>query len=47
MALVFIAESTIINALRFELPDSKNFRPLAVLAGLAGYTTLIFATWRF
>lgn len=47
IALAIVAGGTITNVLRRELPEALNFRPLAFIAGVVVYATLIFATWRF
>ena len=45
--LAYVAGGTVINVLRFELPDVTTFRPLAFITGIILYAILIFATWRF
>lgn len=45
--LTVIAGGTIITVLRRELPDPRGLRPVAFIAGVAGYAALIMATWRY
>lgn len=44
--LALIAGSTVINVVRHELPNPRNFRPAAFATGVVVYAALIFATWR-
>lgn len=45
--IALIAGGTIITIVRRELPEVDSFRPFAFIVGLAVYSALIFATWRF
>lgn len=45
--LTVIAGGGIINVLRRELPDPRDLRPAAFIAGVACYALLILATWRY
>lgn len=46
-SLALVADGTITDAFRNELPERRSFRAIAFIAGVAGYGALIFATWRF
>ena len=45
--LTVIAGGTIINVVHRELPDPRGLRPVAFLAGVALYSALVLAIWRY
>ncbi|HEX5392375.1 MAG TPA: hypothetical protein VFW68_03800 [Rhodocyclaceae bacterium] len=44
--LALIAGSTVINVVRHELPNPRDFRSAAFVAGVVIYAAIIIATWR-